>query len=122
MPGVGHLVIKGTYTFDRMTNKDERPLAEVSAEATVTLRPAPITKNGAENPDASLMKQMEMRIEEGKMTAKLVYDPAIDFTTDAQAEQSFVISAKLPDGSGRVVSIPMTQKVGMKLIGYDSVK
>lgn len=111
MPGIGKMVVSGSYTFAGMMEAEGRKLAKVDAKADIT-----VEVGGADNEKtANLINQMKMKVEEGTMNGTLLYDPAIAFTRDISITQNVTLTAEVPDGSRKSIRLPMKQRVTVKL-------
>ncbi len=110
MPGIGKLSIEGTYTFKQMSDVEGTSCAEVVAKASITIS----TSSG--NPKAeSLIQQMQMKVEEGTVEGRLLYDPELGFCRKVEMTQKVTLAAKIPDGSGATFRMPMKQTVSVVL-------
>ena len=111
LPGVGTLVIHGNYTFKQMVEREGVQCAEVVAKAEI--RVETMAKTRADESGISLMRQMNLKVQEGKMEGTIFYDPLINFPRAIAMTQSVTLSAKIPNGDA--MRLPMKQTIGMTL-------
>lgn len=113
MPAIGKLFIEGSYTFKQMTDVGGVACAEVEAKATISIQ---TTSSERETAKADrLIEQMAMKVEQGTLEGRLMYDPALGFCRSVQMVQNVTLTAKVPDGSGATLRMPMKQTVSMVL-------
>lgn len=116
LPGVGRLVIRGNYTFKQMVERDGVQCAEVATKAEISVDMAANTK--AEEVILTRMRQMNLKVQDGKMEGTIFYDPLIHFPRSISLTQSVTLTAKIPNGSGPAIRLPMKQTIGMKLDSF----
>lgn len=116
LPGIGKLNVKGQYTFTTMVERNGVSCAEVRAAADIVLDTS--EEAGASKESETFAQQMKMKLEQGRLQGTLYYDPAIQFTRELEIEQRMTLTAKIPDGTGKVLRLPMKQVVTMKLDSF----
>lgn len=119
LPGIGKLNIKGQYTFTTMVERDGIQCAEVRASAEILLDT--IKSIAAPTENQTVVQQMKMKLEQGRLQGVIYYDPAIDFTRELEIEQRMTLTATVPDGTGKSLRLPMKQVVRMKLDSFGPI-
>ncbi len=120
LPGLGKLSIRGFYTYVGDVEREGRKLAQVKAAAEVTMD---TTANaGADDEAAQRLQQMALKIEEGKMDGTLYYDTEIGFTREIEVGHKITLTGKIPDGSGKLLRLPMKQSITMVLDKFEKTK
>lgn len=113
MPAIGKLLIVGSYTFKQMQDVGGVACAVVEAKAAISIQ---TTNSEKETAKADrLIEQMAMKVEQGTLEGHLLYDPALGFCRNVQMVQKVTLTAKVPDGSGATLRMPMKQTVSMVL-------
>ncbi len=116
LPGVGRLVIRGNYTFKQMVEREGVQCAEVAAKAEISVDL--VAKTKADEIVLTRMRQMNLKVQDGKMEGTIFYDPLIHFPRSISLTQSVTLTAKIPNGSGPAIRLPMKQTIGMTLDSF----
>ncbi len=119
LPGIGKLNIKGRYTFTTMVEHNGVKCAEVRASAEILLDTT--KKSGSPEENQTVVQQMKMKLEQGRLQGVIYYDPAIDFTRELEIEQRMTLTATVPDGTGKSLRLPMRQILRMKLDAFGPI-
>jgi hypothetical protein len=120
LPGLGKLTIRGFYTYKGDVDRQGVKCAEVKAAAEITMDTT--LQAGAEDEAAIRLKQMDLKIKEGRMDGTLYYDPEIGFTRQIEVTHTITLTGKIPDGSGKAIRLPMKQTISMLLDGFSKNK
>ena len=117
MPGLGKLLVSGSYKFVKMTDFEGRPCAEIAVSATIAAeRPGVAQLDQSDNDGFNtLSRQMRLKINDSTMTGTIFYDPAISFPRSLSISQALTIDAKVPDGTNNAIKMPMKQSITVKL-------
>jgi hypothetical protein len=107
------------YTYVGDVVRDGKKLAQVKAAAEVTMDTTPA---GANDEAAQRLQQMQLKIEEGKMEGMLYYDTEINFTREIEVGHKITLTGKIPDGSGKLLRLPMKQSITMLLDKFEKTK
>ena len=119
LPGLGKLTIRGFYTYKGDVDRNGVKCAEVKAAAEITMD---ALLADPENEAAMRLKQMDLKIKEGRMDGTLYYDPEIAFTRQIEVTHNITLTGKIPDGSGKAIRLPMKQTISMLLDGFSKNK
>lgn len=117
MPGLGKLLVSGSYKLVKMTDFEGHPCVEIAVSATFATEPLGASRLDQSDNDGfdSLSRQMRLKINDSMMTGTIFYDPAISFPRSLNISQTLTIDAKVPDGTNNAIKMPMKQTISVKL-------
>lgn len=118
MPGLGKLLVSGTYKFVKMTDFEGSQCAEIAVSATIGIVPPGPAQLDLSDGDGfnTLSRQMRLKINDSTMTGTIFFDPAISFPRGLNISQALTIDAKVPDGTNDAIKMPMKQSISVKLV------
>lgn len=117
LPGVGKLTVRGFYTYKGRATADGLDLAQVEAKADIQVELG-LPEAGKKE---TLLEQLKMKVEEGRLEGTLTYDPAAKFTREIEIVQSVTLTAEVPDGTRTKVRLPMKQRTKVVLDLFEKI-
>ena len=117
LPGLGKLLISGSYKFVGMTEFEGTKCAEIAVSATIAQQIPALSRLDLQDNDRfdTLSKQMRLKVNDSTMVGVIFFDPAIAFPRALNLTQSLTIEAKIPDGTANLITIPMKQTISVRL-------
>ena len=109
MPGLGKMDLNGTYTLKGVGDHAGVKCAEIALDGKLAMDMAAAGDTKIEGADA--LKQMGMKMENGKMTGTLWFDPALGISRDAKFTQEMNLKMKNPQKPDESLEIPMKQTI-----------
>jgi hypothetical protein len=103
-PTVGAVTVKGTYTLKGPAPRDGAPCQQIALDATLAM--------AADAGDAS---PLGAKLNNGKMSGNLWFDPALGIVRGLDLNQTMEISMKNPVQPDGTITIPTTQHITQTL-------
>ena len=117
MPGLGKLIVTGTYKLVGNADFEGKTCLEIAVEAAITQQVFQSKNSDLQDNDdfGGLARQMKLKLDGSTMTGTIYFDPVISFPRGLSMTQLVNIAAKIPDGTANVIKMPIKQTVSVKL-------
>ena len=131
MGQAGSLKVEGNYTYNKPVTHDGHACALIGTAATLTMDMNFANAIGGAadgNPEAAeMVKKMDMKITDSRMTGSITFDPELGMARDMTMTTTMKMSMNLPagaagpDGNPRI-TVPIKQAISNILLRVESAK
>jgi hypothetical protein len=111
LPPIGAVTVKGTYTLKGPAQRDGVPCQEIAVNATL-----------ATGADAGAAGPLGAKLNNGKMTGSLWFDPALGIIRGIDMNQTMEIGMKNPVQPDATITIPTIQHITQTLTKVEDLK
>ena len=119
MPAIGKVGLKGTYTLKGIGDHAGVKCAEIALDGKLTMDLGGSGDSKVEGGDA--LKQLGAKMENGKMTGTLWFDPALGVCRESQFTQEMSMQMKNPQKPDESMEIPMKQTIKQTLTKVENL-
>ena len=119
MPGLGKVDLKGTYTLKSIGDHAGVKCAEIALDGKLGIDLSGLGDAKVEGADP--LKQLGMKMDNGKMTGTLWFDPALGICRDALFTQEMNLKMKNPQKPDESMEIPMKQTIKQTLTKVENL-
>ena len=119
LPALGKVALNGTYTLKSIGDHAGAKCAEITVTGKMSMD-ATAAADGKTG-DANPLKQLGVKMDSGKMSGTLWFDPALGICRDVQITQEMNLKMNNPQNPGATMEIPTKQTISQTLTKVENL-